>query len=124
GLGIGFLIIFSQLAIFSRLNVVSNYDLLLLKIFDEISPILSTLMSLVLFGMIFNSGVSIFYSFIARFFDVENKRKTYPVIILTCVIGFILSFVGFTKLVEWLYAFIGLVGLVLILVLIFAPFKL
>lgn len=124
GLGIGVLILLSHLAIFSRVDVVGNYDLPLLKIFDEISPILSTLMSLVLFGMIFNTGVSMFYSFVARFFDVENKRKTYPVIILTCVIGFILSFVGFTKLVEWLYSFIGFIGLVLILVLIFAPFKL
>src|SRR5699024_3544378 len=124
GIGIGVLILLSHLAIFSRVDVVGNYDLPLLKIFDEISPILSTLMSLVLFGMIFNTGVSMFYSFVARFFDVENKRKTYPVIILTCVIGFILSFVGFTKLVEWLYSFIGFIGLVLILVLIFAPFKL
>src|SRR5699024_2117783 len=71
GIGIGVLILLSHLAIFSRVDVVGNYDLPLLKIFDEISPILSTLMSLVLFGMIFNTGVSMFYSFVARFFDVE-----------------------------------------------------
>src|SRR5699024_507943 len=100
GIGSGLLFLLSHLALYSRVVVVCNYDLPILKIFDEISPILSNLMSLVLFGMIFNTGVSMFYSFVARFFDVENKRKTYPVIILTCVIGFILSFVGFTKLVE------------------------
>ena len=111
GLGIGVLILLSNFAIFSRVDVVGSYDLPLLKIFDEISPVLSILMSLILFGMIFNTGVSMFYSFVARFFDIENKGKTYPVIIITCVIGFVLSFVGFTNLVSKLYSFIGYVGL-------------
>src|SRR5699024_5792387 len=95
GLGIGVLILLSHLAIFSRVDVVGNYDLPLLKIFDEISPILSTLMSLVLFGMIFNE----------------------------CVSSFVYCYVGCTKLVEWLYLCICFIGLVLILVLIKAPFK-
>lgn len=124
GIGIGVLMLLSHLAIFSRIDVVGAYDLPLLKIFDDISPILSVLMSLVLFGMIFNTGLSMFYSFVARFFDVENKRESYPAILMTCVFGFVLSFVGFTKLVEHLYSFIGFIGLVLIVVLIFAPFKL
>src|SRR5699024_5652415 len=43
GLGIGVLILLAHLAIFSRVDVVAAYDLPLLKIFDEISPVLSIL---------------------------------------------------------------------------------
>lgn len=123
GLGIGILILLAHLAIFSRVDVVGSYELPLLKIFDEISPTLSTAMAFVLFGMIFNTGLSMFYGFVARFFDIENKRKSFPIIIITCVAGFVLSFVGFTSLVSGVYNFIGYAGLFLIFALIFAPFK-
>src|SRR5699024_6983368 len=103
GLGIGVLILLAHLAIFSKVDIVASYELPLLKIFDDISPVLSTIMAFVLFGMIFNTGVGMFYGFVARFFDIENKRKTFPVIIITCSLGFILSFVGFTSLVAEVY---------------------
>ena len=123
GLGIGVLILLAHLAIFSKVDIVASYELPLLKIFDDISPVLSTIMAFVLFGMIFNTGVGMFYGFVARFFDIENKRKTFPVIIITCSLGFILSFVGFTSLVAEVYKYIGYAGLFLIIALIFAPLK-
>src|SRR5699024_8566764 len=104
-------------------DIVASYELPLLKIFDDISPVLSTIMAFVLFGMIFNTGVGMFYGFVARFFDIENKRKTFTVIIITCSLGFILSFVGFTSLVAEVYKYIGYAGLFLIIALIFAPLK-
>src|SRR5699024_1647851 len=52
GLGIGVLILLAHLAIFSKVDVVASYDLPLLKIIDDISPVLSIAMALVLFGMI------------------------------------------------------------------------
>lgn len=124
GLGIGILILLAHLSIFSRVNVVGSYELPLLKIFDEISPVLSTAMAFVLFGMIFNTGISMFYGFVARFFDIENKKKAFPAILITCLLGFVLSFVGFTSLVSKVYNFIGYAGLFLILALLYAPFKL
>src|SRR5699024_11634580 len=84
-----------------------------LKIFEEISPILSIAMSFVLFGMIFNTGLSMFYGFIARFVDVEDKQKNYRFIVMTCVVGFVFSFIGFKVLVDKLYTLIGFAGLLL-----------
>src|SRR5699024_3098142 len=123
GLGIGVLILLAHLAIFSKVDVVASYDLPLLKIIDDISPVLSIAMALVLFGMIFNTGVSMFYGFVARFFDIENKRSSFSAIVITCVVGFIFSFIGFTSLVEIVYRYIGYAGLFLIIALIYAPFK-
>ncbi|MFD2132755.1 hypothetical protein ACFSKI_16235 [Pseudogracilibacillus auburnensis] len=123
GLGIGVLIILAHLAIFSKVDVVAAYDLPLLKIVEEISPVLGIFMSLVLFGMIFNTAVSMFYAFVARFFEMGTK-KAYLATVVTLVVGFIASFVGFTTLVSKFYSTIGYLGLFLIFALIYAPFKL
>lgn len=123
GLGIGLLIILSHLAIFSKVDVVAAYDLPLLKIVEEISPVLGIFFSFVLLGMIFNTAVSMFYAFVARFFDTKSNTPYIPIIV-TCLVGFGLSFVGFTQLVAWFYPLIGYLGLFLVFALIYAPFKL
>src|SRR5699024_7923300 len=73
-LGIGVLIVLAHLAIFSKVDVVAAYDLPILKIVNDISPVLGIIMSLILFGMIFNTGVSMFYGFVARFFEQGTNR--------------------------------------------------
>mgnify|MGYP006922125168 CR=1 FL=1 len=122
GLSLGLLIVLSHLAIFSKVEVVASYDMPMLKIVDDISPILAIFMSFILFGMIFNTGVSMFYAFIARFFDM-NKGTSNIAIIVTLLIGFVLSFVGFTELVAFFYNLIGYLGVFLMLVLMIAAIK-
>ena len=64
-------------------------------------------MSFVLFGMIFNPAVSIFYAFIAGFFEMNTKTSNTAVII-TGIIAFIATnFAGFTGLVSFFYPLIG-----------------
>ncbi|HIV74961.1 MAG TPA: hypothetical protein H9895_07795 [Candidatus Pseudogracilibacillus intestinigallinarum] len=123
GLGIGVMIILAHLAIFSRIETVAAFDLPLLKIVEEISPILAILMAIILFGMIFNTGLGMFYGFVARFFEMNTKKANIATVI-TLAIGFVLSFVGFTTLVSKFYSLIGYLGLFLIFALIYAPFKL
>ncbi len=123
GLGIGLMIILAHFAIFSKIDVVAAFDLPLLKIVDDISPVLAIFFAIILFGMIFNTALGMFYGFVARFFEMDTK-KAHIATIITLVIGFILSFVGFTTLVAKFYSLIGYLGLFLILALIYAPFKL
>lgn len=123
GLGIGILIMISHLAIFSKVHIVANFDMPLLKIVDGISPSFAIFMSLVLFGMIFNTAVSMFYAFVARFTQM-NTQKSDTFIIVTILIGFFVSFVGFTDLVAFFYPLIGYLGLFLVGALIYAPFRL
>src|SRR5699024_2863642 len=74
GLGLGVIIILSHLAIFSKVDVAASFDMPMLKIIDDISPVLAIIMSLVLFGMIFNTAVSMFYAFVARFLEMNTKK--------------------------------------------------
>lgn len=124
GLSLGLLIVLSHLAIFSKIDIVAGYDMPMLKIVDDISPVLAIGMSFVLFGMIFNTAVSMFYAFIARFFEM-NTKKSNIAIIITGIIAFIATnFAGFTGLVSFFYPLIGNLGLFLIAALIYSPIKL
>lgn len=124
GLGLGLMIIISHLAIFSKVDLVADYDMPMLKLVHDISPVLGIFMSVILFGMVFNTAVSMFYAFVARFADMHTKKSD-VMIVLTVTIGFVLSFMaGFKNLVSLVYPFIGYIGLFLIAALIYAPFKL
>jgi len=123
GLGIGILILLNHLAIFSKVDTVSTYDLPLLKIVNDISPVFGIFMALILFGMIFNTAVSMFYAFGARFTYMGTvKFKVF--VFITLIVGFVASFVGFTDLVEFFYPTIGYLGLFLVAALILASFRL
>ncbi|MFG6147617.1 YkvI family membrane protein [Halobacillus sp. B23F22_1] len=122
GLGIGLLIILSNLAIFSKVEHAGQADLPMLAIVSDVSPVLGVVMSIVIFAMIFNTALSMFYSFAARFSTVETKQ--FKVFFTgTMAVGFIVSFFGFTKLVAYFYPLIGYLGLTLIAVLIVTPFR-
>jgi uncharacterized membrane protein YkvI len=124
GLGLGLMIIISHLAIFSKIDLVADYDMPMLKLVHDISPVLGIFMSVILFGMVFNTAVSMFYAFVARFTDMHTKKSD-VMIVVTVTIGFVLSFMaGFKNLVSLVYPFIGYIGLFLIAALIYAPFKL
>ncbi|SUM35576.1 hypothetical protein [Mammaliicoccus fleurettii] len=122
GLALGVMIILSHLAIFSKLDTVGDLDMPMLGIVNEISPILGVFMAIVIFGMIFNTGLGMFYAFASRFtFVGTNSFKIFYIV--SVIVGLGLSSVGFTDLVAIFYPLIGYLGLVLILVLIYAPFK-
>lgn len=123
GLGLGIMILLSHLAIFSKVDVVGDADLPMLAIINDISPILATLMAFVLYGMIFNTAVSMFYAFGARFTTIGTKTFR-SFVLITLIIGFALSFFGFKNLVAHLYPFIGYIGLLLSGILIYTSFKL
>ncbi|WP_438313361.1 YkvI family membrane protein [Sporosarcina sp. FA9] len=123
GLGIGVLIILSNLAIYSKVEEVANLNLPMLGLVNSISPIFGIVMAFILFGMIFNTAVSMFYAFGARFIPIgTGKFKMF--VFITLVVGFVASFVGFTDLVAIFYPTIGYLGLFLVVALIFASFRL
>ncbi|WP_067729568.1 YkvI family membrane protein [Oceanobacillus damuensis] len=122
GLGIGLLIILSNLAIFAKIEDVGSLDMPMLGIVNNISPALGIIMSLVIFAMIFNTAISMFYSFVARFTKVGTSQfKLFFVV--TMLIAYGASFVGFTDLVSYFYPLIGYLGLVLIAVLVVTSFR-
>lgn len=123
GFGLGVLILMSHLAIFSKVDTVKEFDLPMLKIVNDISPMLGIVMAFILFGMIFNTAVSMFFAFSARFMTIGTlKFKAF--VTMTLIVGFAASFIGFTNLVAWFYPIIGYMGLFLVAALIVTSFKL
>lgn len=122
GLVLGALIILSHLAIFSKVDVVGSAEMPLLQIADNISPVLGVFMSFILFGMIYNTAVSMLFSFSARFV-VMGTAKFRIFVIVVGIVAYILSFVGFTELVRLFYPIVGYLGLVLVVVLIVADIR-
>ncbi|ELV08243.1 hypothetical protein PE074_01145 [Wohlfahrtiimonas chitiniclastica] len=122
GLLIGALIVVAHYAIFLNIHDVKDVGLPLLKIIQDLSPTLGIMMTIVLFGMIYNTGVAMYYAFVARFTTMQTKRS-YMFAGATGLVGFVASFAGFTGLVAYFYPLIGYLGLLLIAILVIAPFK-
>lgn len=122
GIGLGVLIMLSHLAIFSKVDTVASFDMPMLQLVEEISPILALFMALILFGMIFNTAVSMVFAFVARF-NTMNTKKANIFVAITGIVAFGASFVGFTELVSFFYPLIGFLGLFLVGALIIAPFR-
>ncbi|MGH2319005.1 hypothetical protein [Planococcus sp. 4-30] len=122
GLILGAMIILSHLAIFSKVDIVGSAEMPLLQIADDLSPILGVIMSFILFGMIYNTAVSMLFSFSARFVVLGTKKFRIFVIIVG-IVAYILSFVGFTKLVSMFYPIVGYLGLFLVVALIVADIR-
>lgn len=131
GVIIAALLALAHFALFAQIESISSYvdgklkiaDLPFLAIADTFSPVLGIVMSVIIFGMVYNTAVSMFYVFVTRFSNVSTKKGRL-FIIGTMAVGYAVSFVGFTDLVGIFYPLIGYAGLVLIAMLIYAPFRL
>lgn len=122
GLGFGALILLSYFAIFSKVDVVGASDLPMLALGDNISPVLGIIMAVIIFAMIYNTAVSMLLSFSARFMEMGTTRFRVFVII-SGIAAFLLSFLGFTALVNWFYPIIGYLGLLLVGALVLADIR-
>ena len=119
GIGVGILIVIHHLAILAKIDVVGDYDMPSLGLANHISPIFGVIYSVILFGMIFNSAVSMFFSFGTRFFTPKTKKFNWFVG-GALLIAFGASFFGFKQLVSFFYPLFGYLGMILIAILIIA----
>ncbi|HZG70798.1 MAG TPA: hypothetical protein VEY51_04600 [Chondromyces sp.] len=121
GLVLGVLIILIHLAIFSKIEEVGRLDMPMLGIVSNLSPMLGIIISLIIFGMIYNTAIGMFFSFTARFTE-SGTSKFKIFFMITVVIGYLASYVRFTDLVSYFYPLIGYLGIILIVALIVAPY--
>lgn len=116
GLLISILLFVATGAMFVKVEQVGALPLPMLAIVDEIHPLLGDFMSVVVLGMIFNTGLGMYYSLASRISDGQGGhfKRNYMVLI---ILGFGLSFLGFKELVEMIYPLIGYMGIFLLIVL-------
>ena len=122
--GIVYLVLLALLVVslFVVAPAVNGTDMPVLQLMEEIHPTLAYIMTFVVYGMVFNTAVGMFYA-LGKRLTRNHPRRFYPVFAATCIIGFILSFIGFQDLVGWVYPILGYLGIITIVVMSIAWLK-
>ncbi|MDO5668577.1 MAG: hypothetical protein Q4G50_01090 [Corynebacterium sp.] len=103
------------LSLFVSVSVVGHEDLPVLALINDIHPMFGVVMTFVVFGMIFNTAIGMFYA-LGKRLTRGNPARFRPVFIFACLIGFALSFVGFRDLVSYVYPVLGYMGILMLFV--------
>lgn len=109
-------------ALFFEAKNVNGEDMPVLKLISGIHPVLGILMTFVIYGMVFNTAIGMFYA-LGKRLTRNNPKRFYPVYAASCIIGFILSFIGFQSLVSNVYPILGYLGLLMIFVMVYNRIK-
>ena len=115
--GMGYLVMLLLLScgLLAAVGSIAGDDMPMLTLITNIHPVLGFIMSLVIFGMIFATALGMFYALGKRL--SRGREDKYRIIFTaTCLVGFVLSFVGFKKLVAYVYPVLGYLGILLIVV--------
>ena len=127
GLIIGGVLSMGHFALFSQIKVIApTVDTLAsmpsLQLMNIYAPSLSPLLTIMAMAMIYSTAVSMFYVFISRYVEMETANSR-VYILVTLVIGYGISFVGFVQLMGYFYPIAGYVGIILIGMIFYGPFK-
>ncbi|QPK84048.1 hypothetical protein G7Y29_04515 [Corynebacterium qintianiae] len=122
--GIIFSVLLVTLAfvIFANMDGVFGADFPLLMVFDNMHPAVGLVVSIIIYLMVYNTAVGMFYA-MARRMSAKHPERFRPIYFTVVGIGFALSFIGFAELVNWVYPVIGYLGMVLIVVMVYAWIK-
>ncbi|MBE8526784.1 hypothetical protein ILP97_56585 [Amycolatopsis sp. H6(2020)] len=111
------MLIMAAVTLYANTAVVGDSSVPMLKLFEHIHPVLAQIMVWIIFLMIYNTAIGMFYALGRRLTAAHPRR--YPWVFLTVrAIGYAVSLVGFGTLMSSVYPVIGYVGLVLIAVLV------
>ena len=98
---VGALLFASFFTITLNIEVATDSSVTLLTLFNNINPTLGLVMSLITFGMIYNTAIGTFYALAKRVSKRQPQHFARNMILLVAV-GFCLSFIGFETLVGYL----------------------
>ncbi|MCQ4620294.1 hypothetical protein KBX19_03565 [Corynebacterium sp. CCUG 71335] len=108
--------------LFMEAKEINGDDLPLLTVLFNINPALGQVMTWVIFLMVFNTCLGMIYA-LAKRLTRNNPDNFYKVYVGACLVGFVLSFIGFKPLVANLYPILGYLGLFVIAVLVYQYFR-
>ncbi len=113
----GVMLLVATLALYFSVADVAHEDMPMLAIVDQIHPVFGVITALVIYGMIFNSAIGMFYALGRRV--TRRRPQNFRFALFGAVgLGFLLSFLGFRTLVGYAFPVLGYVGIILIAVLI------
>lgn len=132
GLMYGALLLLSALALLAEVKNVGKAELPMLQVVTMIHPWAGTVMSIIIYLMIFNTALGMYYALARRVSkyrlgggrgELREKTRRLAVLALLLLAGFALSFLGFKNLVAKFYPIMGYVGLLVISMISWAWFK-
>ncbi|SQG64528.1 hypothetical membrane protein [Corynebacterium renale] len=103
-------------------ETIADAEVPTLKIFDQIAPWMALVVVWIIYAMIYNTCIGMFYA-LGRRLAAGNQAKFRTYFIVATLIGFAVSFIGFSDLMSVVYPFLGYLGLVLTVVMVFAYLK-
>jgi uncharacterized membrane protein YkvI len=110
------LLILMSVGLLLRVEDVHASDLPTLALINEMSPVLGVIASIATYLMIFSTALGVFYSLGKRL--AAPRPATYrAVFTVVTLVGFALSFLPFTELVNKVFPWLGWLGIVFVLVL-------
>lgn len=111
------LMVMAATTLYFNMGEVAGSDVPMLALFAGMHPVAAFLMSLIIFAMIFNTCIGMFYA-LGRRVTVGQEHRYKPYYIVLCLLGYAISFVGFDSLMNSVYPLIGWMGMVLVAILI------
>jgi uncharacterized membrane protein YkvI len=108
------------LAVFTLLaniGTVAGDDVPMLTLFHSMHPAMSFVMVFVIFAMIYNTAIGMFYALGKRVTSAHPSRYT-PVFLALCAAGYAVSFVGFDTLMTYVYPVLGYLGMAMVALLV------
>ena len=96
---------------------VGDSDIPMLTLVDNIHPTLGVIMAIIIYLMIFNTAIGMFYALGKRL--SSGKESKYRIIFIAgCLACFPLSFSVFKALMQYVYPVLGYMGIVLVAILV------
>ena len=117
GLTFGILLTISAVALLCSTATVKDDALPMLSLVNNINGGLGWVMAVVIYGMIFNTAIGMFYS-LGRRLSANHPDKFRIIFVSATLAGFVLSFLGFKSLIATVYPALGYLGVFLIMLLI------
>jgi uncharacterized membrane protein YkvI len=108
------------LAVFTLLaniETVAGDDVPMLTLFDSMHPAMAYVMVFIIFAMIYNTAIGMFYALGKR---VTSSRPSWytPVFLALCAAGYAVSFIGFDTLMTYVYPVLGYLGMAMVVLLV------
>lgn len=113
GLGLGFLIVFLNIALYLNIDKLHNIDVPTLLLASKVHPAVTYLTVIALIAMIYSTAVGMFFAFATRWAK-PNTGRFRIIAVVSTMIGIGLSRYGFGKLVGTVYPLMGVLGVVII----------
>lgn len=109
-------------SLFMNSDSAGDTDIPMLQLVDNINPTLGMIMAIIIFLMIFNTAIGMFYA-LGKRLSSGREDKFRVIFIAGSIAGFIVSFFGFKTLMNYVYPVIGYLGMFMVVVLVWAWFS-